>query len=152
MLSTYAGFKNRDIRTALTPVGPTGRRATMMNGLADSVTKASRNKDGARKWVAYLASDKCQTVVGRYAVVFPATKAGTRAAVAAYAKKGLDVSAFTAPVADKRGSRTFSYPIASYSADMTALMAPAMEDIYGGGAPVSSLDETNDQINRILAQ
>ncbi len=35
---------------------------------------------------------------------------------------------------------------------MTALMAPAMEDIYGNGKPVSSLDQTNDQINLILAQ
>ncbi|MFF3818126.1 ABC transporter substrate-binding protein [Streptomyces bluensis] len=152
MISTYAGFQGKDIKTALTPVGPTGRRATMMNGLADSITKASRNKEGARKWVAYLASDACQTVVGRHGVVFPATEAGTEAAVAAYEKKGVDVSAFTEPVADKKHFRTFSYPIASYSADMTALMAPAMEDIYGNGKPVSSLNQTNDQINLILSQ
>ncbi|PIM68887.1 ABC transporter substrate-binding protein [Streptomyces sp. JV178] len=152
MISTYAGFKGKDIRTALTPVGPTGKRATMMNGLADSITKASRNKEGARKWVSYLASDECQKVVGGYGVVFPATPAGTEAAVAAYRKKGIDVSAFTEPVADKKRFRTFSYPIASYSADMTALMQPAMEDIYGNGKPVSSLDETNDQINLILSQ
>jgi multiple sugar transport system substrate-binding protein len=152
MISTYAGFKGKDIRTALTPVGPTGRRATMMNGLADSITKAARNKEGARKWVAYLASDKCQSVVGRYGVVFPATPAGTEAAAAAYRKRGIDVSAFTEPVADKKRFRTFSYPIANYSADMTALMSPAMEDIYGNGKPANSLDEVNDQINRILSQ
>ncbi|MBD9723892.1 sugar ABC transporter substrate-binding protein [Streptomyces caniscabiei] len=152
MISTYAGFKGVDIGTALTPTGPTGKRATMMNGLADSITKASRNKAGARKWVAYLASDACQSVVGRYGVVFPATPAGTEAAVAAYEKKGLDVSAFTEPVADKKNFRTFSYPITNYAADVTALMQPAMEDIYGNGAPVSGLDETNDQINLILDQ
>ncbi|MBE4733820.1 ABC transporter substrate-binding protein [Streptomyces caniscabiei] len=152
MISTYAGFKGVDIGTALTPAGPTGKRATMMNGLADSITKASRNKAGARKWVAYLASDACQSVVGRYGVVFPATPAGTEAAVAAYEKKGLDVSAFTEPVADKKNFRTFSYPITNYAADVTALMQPAMEDIYGNGAPVSGLDETNDQINLILDQ
>ncbi|MEV6383851.1 sugar ABC transporter substrate-binding protein [Streptomyces sp. NPDC051773] len=152
MISTYAGFKGVDIGTALTPAGPTGKRATMMNGLADSITKASRNKAGARQWVAYLASDACQSVVGRYGVVFPATPAGTEAAVAAYEKKGLDVSAFTEPVADKKNSRTFSYPITNYAADVTALMQPAMEDIYGNGAPVSGLDETNDQINLILDQ
>ncbi|MER5831066.1 sugar ABC transporter substrate-binding protein [Streptomyces sp. NPDC002130] len=152
MISTYAGFKGKDIKTALTPAGPTGKRATMLNGLADSVTKASKNKAGARKWVAYLASDRCQTVVGRSGVVFPATPAGTEAAVAAYRKKGIDVSAFTEPVADKKDFRTFSYPIASYSADMTALMAPAMEDIYGNGKPVSSLDQTNETLNLILSQ
>ncbi|MDX3644447.1 sugar ABC transporter substrate-binding protein [Streptomyces sp. MB09-02B] len=152
MISTYAGFKGMEIGSAVTPAGPSGVRATMMNGLADSITKASRNKAGARKWVAYLASDACQTTVGRYGVVFPATPAGTEAAVAAYEKKGLDVSAFTEPVADKKNFRTFSYPITNYAADVTALMQPAMEDIYGGGAPVSGLDETNDQINLILDQ
>ncbi|MDX3580865.1 sugar ABC transporter substrate-binding protein [Streptomyces europaeiscabiei] len=152
MISTYDGFKGLDIGAAVTPAGPSRKRATMMNGLADSITKASANKAGARKWVAYLASDACQRVVGEYGVVFPATPAGTEAAVAAYEKKGLDVSAFTEPVADKKDFRTFSYPITTYAADVTALMQPAMEDIYGNGAPVSGLDETNDQINLILDQ
>jgi multiple sugar transport system substrate-binding protein len=152
MISSYDGFKGLDIKTAVTPVGPTGKRATMMNGLADSITKGARNKAGARKWVAYLASDKCQTVVGRAGVVFPATPAGTEAAIAAYKKKGIDVSAFTEPVADKKDFRTFSYPITNYAADVTALMAPAMEDIYGNGKSVSTLDSTNDQINLILSQ
>ena len=133
MITTYHGFKGRDMATAPTPVGPTGKRATMMNGLADSITKGSKNKEGARKWVAYLASDKCQRVVGEYGVVFPATAAGTRAATAAYKKKGIDVSAFTEPATDKKDFRTFSYPITNYAADVTALMQPAMEDIYGNG-------------------
>lgn len=152
MISTYYGTKGIDAGTALTPAGPTGKRATMMNGLADSISKASDNKENARKWVAYLASDACQTVVGNAGVVFPATPAGTEAATAAYKKKGIDVTAFTEPVADKKNFRTFSYPITNYAADVTALMQPAMEDIYGNGKPVSSLDETNDQINLILDQ
>ncbi len=152
MITTYHGFKGRDMATAPTPVGPTGKRATMMNGLADSITKGSKNKEGARKWVAYLASDKCQRVVGEYGVVFPATAAGTRAATAAYKKKGIDVSAFTEPATDKKDFRTFSYPITNYAADVTALMQPAMEDIYGNGEPVTSLNETNSQINLILGQ
>ena len=152
MISSYAGFKGKDMATAVTPTGPSGKRATMMNGLADSVTKNAHNKAGAKKWVAYLASDACQTVVGKYGIVFPATPAGTEAAVAAYKKKGLDVSAFTEPVADKKDFRTFSYPITNYAADVFALMHPAMEDIYGNGAPVSSLDEVTSQINFILNQ
>ncbi|MBA4860748.1 sugar ABC transporter substrate-binding protein [Streptomyces sp. PSKA54] len=152
MISTYHGFKGIDVGTAFTPAGPTGKRATMMNGLADSITKGARNKEGARKWVAYLASDKCQTVVGKAGVVFPATPAGTEAAIAAYKKKGIDVKAFTEPVADKKDFRTFSYPITNYAADVTALMQPAMEDVFGNGKPASSLDETNDQINFILNQ
>ncbi|MFE9628259.1 ABC transporter substrate-binding protein [Streptomyces sp. NPDC006527] len=152
MISTYAGFKGMKIRTAVTPEGPTGKRATMMNGLADSVTKNARNKQGALKWVKYLSSDACQRTVGRYGIVFPATPDGTEAAVAAYEKKGIDVSAFIEPVADKKDFTTFSYPITDHAADVYALMHPAMQDIYGNGTPVSSLDETNSQIDLILDQ
>lgn len=152
MISSYAGFKGLDIRTAVTPEGPTGKRATMMNGLADSITKNASNKEGARKWVKYLASDECQRTVGSYGIVFPATPDGTAAAVAAYKKKGIDVSAFTEPIADKKAFTTFSYPITNYAADVYALMHPAMQDIYGNGKSVTSLDQTNDQINLILSQ
>jgi multiple sugar transport system substrate-binding protein len=152
MLSTYDGFEGVDFGTAVTPAGPTGERATMMNGLADSVTKNARNKPGALKWVKYLASEECQRTVGGLGVVFPATPEGTEAAVAAYGKRGIDVSAFTRPVDDEQGFRLFSYPITNYAADVQALMRPAMQDVYGGGEPVSSLDETNDQINLILDQ
>ncbi|MCX4579729.1 sugar ABC transporter substrate-binding protein [Streptomyces sp. NBC_01571] len=152
MISTYYGSKGLDPGTALTPVGPTGKRATMMNGLADSVTKNARNKKGAEKWVAYLASDACQRTVGRYGIVFPATSDGTRAAVAAYRQKGIDVTAFTRPVADRKDFTTFSYPITDYAADVFALMHPAMQDIYANHAPVSGLSRTNGQINLILDQ
>ena len=152
MISTYAGLKGRDMHTALTPAGPTGKRATMMNGLADSITKNARNKAGAKKWVRYLASNDCQKTVGSYGIVFPATPDGTRAAVAAYKKKGIDVSAFTKPVADKRDFTTFSYPITNYAADVYALMHPAMQDIFGNGRSVTSLNQTNGQINLVLDQ
>jgi multiple sugar transport system substrate-binding protein len=33
-----------------------------------------------------------------------------------------------------------------------ALMHPAMQDIFGNGRSVTSLDQTNDQINLILSQ
>ncbi|MFD0052945.1 ABC transporter substrate-binding protein [Streptomyces sp. NPDC127168] len=152
MISTYAGLQDMDIATAVNPAGPTGERATMMNGLADSVTKNARNKPGALKWVKYLASEECQRTVGRYGIVFPATPEGTDAAVAAYEKKGVDVSAFTRPVDDPEDFRTFTYPITDNAADVLALMQPAMQDVYGGGKPVGSLDATNDQINLILGQ
>ncbi|EGX56336.1 extracellular solute-binding protein [Streptomyces zinciresistens K42] len=152
MISTYYGTKGLDVGTAPTPVGPTGKRATMMNGLADSITKNARNKEGAKKWVRYLASNECQKTVGGYGIVFPATPDGTAAAVAAYRKKGVDVSAFTEPVTDRKRSATFSFPITDYAADVFALMRPAMQDVYANDAPVSGLSKTNDQINLVLGQ
>ncbi|MFF4802941.1 ABC transporter substrate-binding protein [Streptomyces sp. NPDC001351] len=152
MISTYYAMKGIKVATASTPVGPTGKRATMMNGLADSITKNAHNKQGAKKWVRYLSWDACQKIVGRYGIVFPATLAGTKAAVAAYGKKGIDVTAFTKPVADKRDFRTFTFPITNNAADVFALMHPAMQGIFGGDRSVTSLDQTNDQINLILSQ
>ncbi|MFI6658653.1 ABC transporter substrate-binding protein [Streptomyces sp. NPDC050523] len=152
MISTYAATKGVEVATAPTPAGPTGKRATMMNGLADSITRNAHNKQGARKWVRYLASDTCQKTVGRYGIVFPATPGGTKAAVAAYGGKGIDVSAFTKPVTDRKDFRTFTFPITNYAADVYALMHPAMQGIYGSGASAGSLDRTTDQINLILSQ
>ncbi|MFJ8630640.1 ABC transporter substrate-binding protein [Streptomyces sp. NPDC093568] len=152
MISTYYDTKGLRVGTAPTPIGPTGKRATMMNGLADSITKNARNKGGAKKWVRYLASNECQKTVGRYGIVFPATPDGTEAAVAAYAKKGIDVSAFTEPVTDKKNSTTFSFPITDHAPDVYSLMRPAMQDVFANDAPVSGLTRTNDQINLILGQ
>lgn len=64
----------------------------------------------------------------------------------------IDVTAFTRPVADKKDFTTFIYPITDYAADVFALMHPAMQNICGNGKPVTSLDQTNDQINPILSQ
>jgi multiple sugar transport system substrate-binding protein len=149
MTKTFFSLKGIDTGLARTPIGPTGKRATMMNGLADSITKDAPNKAGAAKWVAYLASDSCQRTVGSQGIVFPATEAGTAAAVAAYKKQGIDVSAFTRPVADRT---TFNFPITNYAADVYALMRPQMQDIYANGAPVTGLTRTNEQINLLLSQ
>jgi multiple sugar transport system substrate-binding protein len=149
MISNYAGLKGVDVGIALTPTGPAGHRASMLNGLADSITKNARNKEGAGKWVAYLASAACQNVVGQQGIVFPAVKTGTQNAIAAYEKRGLDVNAFTQQVADKT---TFPFPITNYAADVAALMIPAMQNIYANGAPVNSLTQTNDQINLLFHQ
>lgn len=149
MIKTFYGVKGIDVGTALTPIGPSGKRATMMNGLADSITKNAHNKVGAEKWVAYLGSEACQRTVGKHGIIFPARPGGTAAAVAAYKKQGIDVTAFTKPVADKT---TFSFPITDYAADVYALMRPQMQDIYANNAPVTGLDKTNSQINLLLKQ
>ncbi|QNE35251.1 ABC transporter substrate-binding protein [Leifsonia shinshuensis] len=149
MISTYAKLKGVDLGIALTPTGPTGKRASMLNGLADSITKNAANKPGAAKWVAYLASPACQNVVGQQGIVFPAAKSGTLNAIAAYKARGIDVTPFTKQVADKT---TFSFPITNYAADVAALMVPAMQNVYANGAPVSTLTTTNKQIDQLFQQ
>jgi multiple sugar transport system substrate-binding protein len=128
------------------------KRATMMNGLADSITKNAHNKAGAEKWVKYLASDEVPENGRQLRNRVPCDPGRHDTAVAAYKKKGIDVTAFTKPVADKKDFTTFSYPITNYAADVYALMHPAMQDVYANDAPVSGLTKTNKQINFILGQ
>ncbi|MER7577941.1 extracellular solute-binding protein [Streptomyces sp. NPDC126514] len=149
MIRTFHNLKGRDIGSVPTPVGPTGKRATLMNGLGDSLTKKGGKKKAARQWVAHLASDACQRVAGEAGIIFPATAAGTRLAISAYEKEGIDVTAFTKPLRERS---TFGFPVTDFSADVSAMMFPAMQDIYANGKPVSGLDRTNDQINLLFEQ
>ena len=77
---------------APTPIGPVGHRASMYNGLADSIWSGSDNQANAWKWVKFLGSADCQNIVGDAAVVFPAIPAATDKAVAAFKAKDIDVT------------------------------------------------------------
>jgi multiple sugar transport system substrate-binding protein len=153
MISTFsnltdAGGKKLDIGIAPTPIGPTGHRASMFNGLADSVTTLSKQPENAAKWVKFLSSERCQEIIGQSGVVFPARPKGTELAVA-YNKsqRHLDVTPFTRQVQDKT---TFLFPVTSNAADITALMAPRMDAVYIGSAPVRSLTTLNKQLNALF--
>ena len=87
MISTFskltdAAGKKLDIGLAPTPIGPTGKRASMFNGLADSVTTLSKQPENAAKWVKFLSGEECQNIIGQSGVVFPARPAGTELAIA----------------------------------------------------------------------
>ena len=153
MISTFtkltdASGKKLDIGIAPTPIGPTGKRASMFNGLADSVTSLSKQPDNAAKWVKFLSGEQCQNIIGQSGVVFPARPNGTELAVA-YNKKerNLDVTPFTQQVKDKT---TFLFPVTTNAADITALMQPRMDAVFIGSAPVSSLTTLNRQLNTLF--
>lgn len=146
MIGSYAGYKDIDLGLAPTPTGPEGR-ASMFNGLADSIFAGTDNPKGAGKWVAYLASAKCQDVVGAQGVVFPAIPSGVAKATEAFAKDGVDVTPFTMQVKDKT---TFLFPITDHAADITAIMQPAMDAVISGKQSVTSLSKANEQVNALF--
>ncbi len=147
MIGTYAGYKGLDLGIAPTPVGPDGKRASMFNGLADSIFAGTKHKAAAVKWVEFLGSPECQDLVGAAGVVFPAIPTGVEAAQTAFKSKGVDVQAFTTQVDDKT---TFLFPITDFAADVNAIMQPAMDDVMSGKKPVSSLTDANDQVNALF--
>ena len=153
MISTYASLtdatgKKLNIGIAPTPIGPTGKRASMFNGLGDSVTTFSNQPENAAKWVKYMSTAECQNVIGQSGVVFPARPEATQLAIDYNQKeRNLDVSAFTDQVRDKT---TFLFPVTSNAADIKALMVPRFDAIYIGSAEVSSLTGLNDNLNELF--
>ncbi|WP_043619177.1 ABC transporter substrate-binding protein [Nonomuraea candida] len=145
---TDAAGNKLDIGVAPTPIGPTGKRASMFNGLADSITTFSRQPENAAKWVKFLSGEECQNIIGRTGVVFPARPAGTKLAIEYNrTERGLDVSPFTDHIADRT---TFPLPVTSNAADVTALMRPALDALFLGEAPASSLTRLNGQLNELF--
>jgi multiple sugar transport system substrate-binding protein len=153
MISTFSNLtdangKKLDIGIAPTPIGPIGKRASMFNGLADSVTTLSKQPENAAKWVKFLSSEQCQDIIGQSGVVFPARPKGTELAVAYNRdQRHLDVTPFTRQVQDKT---TFLFPVTSNAADITALMAPRLDAVYIGSSPVSSMTTLNNQLNALF--
>jgi multiple sugar transport system substrate-binding protein len=131
-----------------TPIGPTGKRASMFNGLADSIYVGTKNQEAAWQWVKFLASPDCQNLVGQTAVVFPAIPQATEIAKKARADKGVDVSAFTIHVDDKT---TFTFPIADNASRVDAIMTPAMDSIMSfKSEPQPTLAEANKKVNDLF--
>jgi multiple sugar transport system substrate-binding protein len=153
MISTFskltdANGKKLEIGLAPNPLGPTGKRASMFNGLADSITTLSKQPENAAKWVKFLSGEQCQNIIGQSGVVFPARPNGTNLAVA-YNKneRKLDVTPFTQQVTDKT---TFLFPVTTNAADIAALMAPQFDAVYIGSSPVTSLTGLNNQLNNLF--
>lgn len=130
-----------------TPVGPTGARASMFNGLADSISASTEHPDEAWQWVKFLASADCQNLVADTAVVFPAIPAAAETVKTVRAGQGVDVSAFTVHVEE---GTTFTFPIADYAADRDAIMNPAMEAVFTGSDTASTLADANAEVNALF--
>ncbi|MCP3425387.1 sugar ABC transporter substrate-binding protein [Rothia sp. AR01] len=142
-LRSYAR-SDLDLGTARYPTGPDGQAASMMNGLADSISRDADDPEAAAQWVAFMASPECQQAVARDGVVFPSRQDSTPLAAEAFAQMGLDPEPFTAPVEE---DEVFYFPVTDHGADVRALAIPALEDIYANRAPASTLDRTNRAID-----
>lgn len=152
MISTFTKLADgdgnpMDFAVAPTPIGPSGERASMFNGLADSVSRQATDPEAAAKWVAFLGGEECQRIVGESAVVFPARPGGTEAALAAHQAAGFDVSAFTEHVDN---DTTFLFPVTYNAANIVAYLRPALDSIYLGQSDASIMTSTNDRINQLL--
>ncbi len=131
-----------------TPIGPTGKRASMFNGLADSIWAETKNREASWQWVKFLGSPECQRLVGQTAVVFPAIPEATDIAKKVRAEKGIDVNAFTVHVDQKT---TFTFPITDHASRIVAIMKPTMDSILSYKAePQPALSNANRKVNDLF--
>lgn len=145
----FFGLDGVDIGVFAAPVGPSGERASIFNGLADSISTSSKHQDEAWEWVKYLGSSACQDVIAEQGTVFPAIPSATEKALATFADKGWPVEAFYSYVED---GRTMLPPITENAGEVGDIVTPALQAIHLGQQPASSLTDVNDQINAILGQ
>ena len=143
----YFALKGVKVDIAPTPIGPTGKRASMYNGLSDAINATTPNKDAAWAWVKFLASPDCQNMVGDKGVVFPAIPSATEKAQAAFKAHGVDVDGFLVHVKDKS---TFLFPITDHAADVNTMMSAQMDAILGFKADPSSLTQANEKVNALF--
>lgn len=128
------------------PTGPTGTRATMFNGLADSIWTGSKVKDDAWKWVKYLASADCQGVVAGFGVVFPAIKGMAEKAIETQKSKGVDSSAFLVMAK----SKTFLAPIADGASEIDEVIKASIETVLVGKSDAATaMKAANAKVNSL---
>lgn len=147
MISYYAANAKFENTWIPMPRGPRGRRATMLNGLADSMWVGSKVKEEAWKWLKYLGSAQCQSVVAGYAVVFPAIEGMADKVLDVQKKKGIDATAFVTMTQEQ----TFLTPVAEHSAQIYAIVNNAMEAVLLGQKPAGpALKEANDKVRKLF--
>lgn len=147
--NTNAYMTLQGVETALapTPVGPTGERASLFNGLADSIWIGSDNQENAWEWVKFLGSAECQDIVAGQAVVFPAVKSSLDLAVESFSEKGYDITPFTVHVEE---GTTHLAPIADNFAELTAIMQAAGEQFLLFQRDADVYTEANQQVNALF--
>lgn len=147
MTGTVFGYENLNAGIAPTPIGPSGERATMFNGLADSIYAGTEHPEEAWEWVRFLGSAECQRLVAEHGVVLPAVSEAREVAERTFAEAGIDIAPFTQHVED---GTTVLYPITEHPTDVLALLRPALEAVLSGQQPVESLRGVNQEINELF--
>jgi multiple sugar transport system substrate-binding protein len=130
------------------PAGPSGQRASMLNGVGHSIWAGSPHREAAWQWVRYLGSPACQQVVAQAGVVYPAIRGLAEVTLQVQRQAGADASVFLAMA---RGP-TFAPPIVANAAEITEVMDSAMQRILFKGLPAGPALQQANQRARALAQ
>lgn len=112
------------------PTGPSGARASMLNGLADSIWVGTRHREAAWAWVRHLASDGCQRKLAAAGAVFPALAGLSAQTQEVWRQRGVDARAF----AEMASAGTFAPPVVENAAEIDQIIGTAIENVLLGRA------------------
>lgn len=143
----YFGMTGVETGIAPLPVGPSGSRAGVMNGLADSVIAGTKHPEASKKLVAYLATSDCQDIVAEAAVVFPAVKSSSDKAREAFLAAGIDVSVYYDAI---DAGEYVDAPIANNWSSILAIMEPAVEAVLLGQGDADTLKQGAKEVNSLF--
>ncbi|MEO1287510.1 MAG: sugar ABC transporter substrate-binding protein [Chloroflexota bacterium] len=147
MIGSYLGSEF-EVGFARLPEGPEGR-ASMFNGLADSIWTGTDNLEESWEWVKFLASADCQQIVGEAGVVFPAIPSAAETSLQVRADAGFDVSAFTDQAFEEGG--TFLFPITDFGGEIATIMQETTDAIALGEVDAATaLTEANEEVNSLF--
>lgn len=131
------------------PVGPSGHRHSMLNGLGHSIWIGSKHREQAWQWVKYLGSPACQRVVAGAGVVYPAIRGFAEIALEVQRKNGAEAGAYI----DMAREQTFAPPIAPHAAEVNQIMDSALEGILFSGKPaLPTLQRAQKHIQELMTQ
>lgn len=147
-ISTIDNATDLPIQVAPTPIGPDGHRASVTNGLADSIWVGTKHPQESWRWVKYLGSAKCQDVIAEQGTVFPAITTSTDKAIKTFEDMGYDARAFSVHLEDKT---TVPSLVVDRWAQVDALMKPAMASVMSFESEPSSLTEANRRVNALMS-
>lgn len=145
-----AGIANSSavpVQVAPTPIGPDGHRASVMNGLADSIFVGTEHPDEAWEWVKFLGSTQCQDIIAEQAVVFPAISTSSDKAVKAFEKIGFDATAFSVHLDE---DTAVASPVIDRWAALESIMSPAMSAVFMFEKDIDSLDQATAEVNAMM--
>lgn len=147
-INTWSDATEQTFAYAKLPTGPEGRK-TIINGLAPSITAASKHPDEAWQWVKFIGSPDCQNLVAEKAVVFPAIPAAAEKAAATHQAAGRDVSAFLEEAQDP--ASLDYYPITLHANEINTLAQATIDDIQQLKVkPADAMPPLAEQVNRVL--
>ena len=128
-IGTYSATKGIKVGYAPQPAGPQGSWS-MYNGLADAIWVGTKHKPEAVKWVRFLGSPACQSIVGNAGRRVPGDQErGPQGGGDQAQSTAIDVSAFTSYI---KSGNTVLYPITDKAPQINLIVQPTLEEFLNG--------------------